>query len=85
MMYDVYMHRTQLLLEEWQYEALRTRAEREGRSLSALVREILRISLASPPPDYRRGRLAEIEGIGEDKATYGEDHDHYLYGDTKES
>ncbi len=37
-MYCVSMHRTELLLEDWQYEALRGRAEREGRSLSALVR-----------------------------------------------
>jgi hypothetical protein len=73
------MHRTQILIEEWQYEALRTRAERESRSLSDLIREILRTSLASPAPHAKR-RLGEIEGIGEDAGTYGEDHDRYLYG-----
>ncbi len=77
------MHRTQLLLEEWQYEALRARAAREGRSLSALVREILRVSLA-PSASTSRSRLGEIEGIGEDADSYGEDHDRHLYGETKE-
>lgn len=77
------MHRTQLLLEEWQYEALRARAEREGRSLSALIREILRTSLAPSAPTSP-SRLGEIEGIGEDADSYGEDHDRHLYGETKE-
>lgn len=72
------MHRTQIILEDWQYQALRARAEQEGRSISALVREILRGALATPP--RQEGRLEEIEGIGEDSATYGRDHDRFLYG-----
>ena len=77
------MHRTQLLLEEWQYEALRGRAEREGRSLSALVREILGASLSSPERTPRR-RLGTIEGIGEDAGSYGEEHDRHLYTGEKD-
>jgi hypothetical protein len=77
------MHRTQILLEEWQYEALRARAEREGRSLSDLVREILRTSLA-PSRRTPRSRFHEIEGIGEDRRAYGEDHDQHLYGGKKD-
>ena len=77
------MHRTQLLIEDWQYQALRARAEREGRSLSDLVRELLATALAGPPqaPAPRR-RLAEIEGIGEDSSAYGDDHDRHLYGES---
>jgi hypothetical protein len=72
------MHRTQLMLEDWQYEALRARAEREGRSLSDLVREILANALGRPP---RAGsRLETIEGVGEDGAAYGREHDRFLYG-----
>lgn len=71
------MHRTQILLEEWQYQALRARAEREGRSLSDLVREILGGALS----DRARSRgLADIEGVGEDPGAYGRDHDSLLYG-----
>jgi len=73
------MHRTQVILEDWQYQVLRARSEQEGRSISDLVREALATTLAQPPE--RNSRLQEIEGIGEDLATYGEDHDRALYGD----
>ena len=33
------MHRTQILLKEHQYRALRAQARREGRSLSSLIRQ----------------------------------------------
>jgi hypothetical protein len=73
------MHRTQIILEEWQYQALRARAEQESRSISDLVREALSTALAQPPE--RNNRLQEIEGVGEDPTTYGKDHDRFLYGD----
>lgn len=73
------MHRTQVIIEDWQYQTLRARAEQEGRSISELVREVLRTALARPPE--RNSRLPEIEGVGEDPSTYGEDHDRFLYGD----
>lgn len=72
------MHRTQILIEEWQYERLRSRAEREGRSLSDLVREILGDAL-EPGVARAAGKLGQIEGIGEDSANYGEEHDRLLY------
>lgn len=71
------MHRTQLILEDWQYQALRARAEREGRSISAIVRDILRGALAQPAGD--RSKLGEIAGVGEDSMAYGRDHDRFLY------
>jgi plasmid stability protein len=76
------MHRTQLLLEEWQYQTLRARAEREQRSLSDLVRGILCETLAPRPRP--QGRLHAIQGIGEDPAAYGRVHDRFLYGDPGE-
>jgi plasmid stability protein len=72
------MHRTQIILEDWQYQALRARAEQENRSISDLVRDILRDTLAQPP--RQKGRLEEIEGVGEDAASYGRNHDRFLYG-----
>jgi plasmid stability protein len=72
------MHRTQIILEDWQYQVLRAQAEQEGRSMSELVREILRAALSQP--SRRENRLGEIDGVGEDAATYGRDHDQYLYG-----
>jgi plasmid stability protein len=76
------MHRTQIILEDWQYETLRARAQQEGRSLSAVVREILHHALdGSGRP---RGRLRAIEGIAEDRSAYGRTHDRFLYGDKDE-
>lgn len=79
MMYDVTMRRTQMLLEEWQYQTLRARAEREGRSISEVVREILRVSLERP--STRKSKLTSIEGVGADASASGRGHDGYLYGD----
>lgn len=73
------MHRTQLMLEEWQYEALRGRAESEGRSISDLVRDILKAHLKQP----QRGRLSRIEGVAEGPSDLAREHDRYLYGEEK--
>lgn len=70
------------MLEDWQYQTLRARAEQEGRSISELVREILHKNLV--PSSRRKNRLKEIEGIGEDRSGYGRAHDRLLYGDESE-
>jgi hypothetical protein len=71
------MHRTQLMLEEWQYEALRQRAETSGKSISALVREILATHLAARPGAKR---LELMEGVAEGPTDLARDHDRELYG-----
>ena len=72
------MHRTQILLDEQQYEMLKSLAEREGRSLSSLIRDavdaLLKRRAKSPAT-----KLAEITGIGDDPDTRGRDHDDVLY------
>ena len=73
------MHRAQLLIAEWQYDALRSLAERRGVSISALVRRILSDTL-QPPPDHAASRLEELAGIGDDPDATGRDHDRFLYG-----
>ena len=71
------MHRTQILLEDWQYQRMKALAEREGRSLSSLVRDAVTGFLGQG----RRSttRIAEIAGIAEDPETRGRDHDDVLY------
>ena len=76
------MHRTQILLEQWMYETLRARAERERRSMSDLIRELLGKSLAGSGDQQPVNRLDAMEGIGEDAGACGEDHDRILYGAT---
>ena len=81
---DIFMHRTQLLLENWQYEALKTRARREGKTLSQWVRQVLQAALA-PATASKRGKksksIFDICGIGRDPGRFsGADHDRVLYG-----
>jgi hypothetical protein len=79
MMYDVtIMHRTQLLLEEWQYEALKAMAESEGRSLSSVVRDILARHLRGSPR-RKHGDVSDIEGLFSDGEASGRDHDRHLH------
>ncbi len=72
------MHRTQILLDDRQYEMMKTIAEREGCSLASLIRDAVSAFLG------RRARaapttLAEITGIGDDPDVRGRDHDDVLY------
>ncbi len=71
-------HRTQVLLEGWQHAALKSLAEREGVSISDLVRRILSQRLR-PRPSRQKG-LRSIAGIGRDRSATGRDHDRWLYG-----
>lgn len=71
------MHRAQIILEEWQHEALKSLSEREGKSISAIVRQILSEKLGR-----RKGkRLESIMGIGTGSDISGRDHDKALYED----
>lgn len=85
MMYDVIMHRTQLSLEDWQYEALKSLAERQGRSISDIVREVLTKHLRDGRKKRGRQGLKAIEGIGQNPDVCGRDHDLYLYGFRKDA
>ena len=73
------MHKTHVLLENWQYEALQALAVQEQRSISALVREMLTSHLAAHLQTARQ-RLAAMEGIGADTHATGQEHDTFLYG-----
>jgi hypothetical protein len=72
------MHTTQISLEDWQYEALQSLADREQRSISAVIREMLTSHLARQHEMVRQ-RLAAIEGIGDDLQATGQEHDAFLY------
>ncbi|MEC4670540.1 MAG: CopG family transcriptional regulator [Nitrospirota bacterium] len=78
------MHRAQLLIDDWQYEALKSMSEREGRSISELLREILAKHLGEGHKVSRKG-LARIEGIGNDPKASGRAHDRILYGVNRRS
>jgi len=72
------MQRTQILLEDWQYEALKARAQREGRTMSEILRQILDANLGTS--GARTPQLADVRAIGKDSTARGRDHDRFLYG-----
>ncbi len=73
---DSSLERTQVQFERWQYDALKARASREGRSLSGVVREAVTAFLAAPTASPTIGSIA---GLASDAALRGEDHDALLY------
>ncbi|MCZ7649400.1 MAG: hypothetical protein M5U26_29775 [Planctomycetota bacterium] len=76
------MHRAQVLIEEWQHEVLKARAEREGKSVSELLRELLDREFAGSKKSGAKG-LRAIKGIFSDPQVRGRDHDRILYGKGK--
>lgn len=69
------MHRTQVILEEKQYEFLKKVSEEKKKSISKVLREIL----DSYSKNSKVYSLSSISGIAEDAEAYGRDHDKWLY------
>ncbi len=75
------LHRAQLLLEPEQHEALAEIAEQEGRSISDLVREIVRQHLAERDDETRKlTALQAIEELTQMRTRLREQHGMY-HGD----
>ena len=75
------MHRTQVYLEESQYEALRARARREGRSLASVIREIIDVQLGVRYAGGLKDPFRGVIGVGEgDGSAVAENYEDYLYG-----
>lgn len=75
------MHRTQIMLEEEQYQAVCERARKQNKSMGAIIRELLDRALAATKPRKRRPfKLSDGKGLFSDNETRGRDHDAYLYG-----
>jgi hypothetical protein len=75
------MHRSQILLEEWQYQYLRDEARREGKSISQIVRELITERMES-----RRGEALQddpffdiIGMVSSGDGRVAEEHDKYIY------
>ncbi len=75
------MHRTQIYLDEGQYQLLRARARRQGKSLAAIIREIIDEYLDTGKR-AKGDPLAAVIGIGEgDGSAVAENYEDYLYGE----
>jgi hypothetical protein len=75
------MHRTQILLEDKQYAALKAWARRVDKSLSEVVRQAVDRLLGCDAAQGEASKLNDICGIAADPGgPSGRDHDKILYG-----
>ena len=74
------MHRTQILLEEDHYQALISRARREGRSMAAVVRDVIAKALDEPAANAAPGGLTAAKGLFRARGVHGRDHNRIIYG-----
>lgn len=82
MMYTNCVHRTQILLEERQYAALKARGRREAKGLSELIRlAVDRLLGEEAPRKRKKSGLEAMCGIFSDPGgPTTTDHDEILYG-----
>jgi hypothetical protein len=74
------MRRTNVVLEEWQYQYLKERAAREGKSLSALLRELIEAAARPSDKSIKDDPIFEIVGMFRGgREDVAEKHDEYLY------
>ncbi len=75
------MHRTQIYLEDGQYEMLRSRARREGKSMASVIRDILADYLSPKSAAGSKDPFRQVIGIGRgDGSPVAENFEDYLYG-----
>lgn len=80
-LYTAFVHRTQVYLDDGQYQALRSRAQREKKTLAAVLREILDQHLGGARRSRKADALDRVIGIGEgDGQAVAEHYQDHLYG-----
>jgi hypothetical protein len=75
------LYRAQILLTPRQHQYLKGRSEREGNSVSAIVRELIQAEMESRRQAVKDDPFWDIVGMvagGDPDA--GVEHDHYVYG-----
>ena len=79
------MHRTQILLEDVQYHALRERAGRTGKTIAQLIRAFVDQGLKKERAKSRRRalRLEDLSGMVNEPGLASAHHDDVLYGDDR--
>jgi hypothetical protein len=76
------MHRTQIMLDNTQYIALRDAARRTGKSMGEIIRQFVEHGLRSHHTKRRSGSpLKALRGIVSSPSLASQDHDDVLYGE----
>ncbi len=74
------MKQTNINLEEWQYQQLKELSEKEDKSISQIIRELIDEGLELKEDEIERDPIFEIIGIGKGKGTkVARKHDKILY------
>ena len=76
------MHRTQVYLKQNQYELLKARARREGKSLAEVIRDSVEAYFGRAAISARKDPLRSVIGIGDgDGSAVAENYEDFLYGE----
>ncbi len=74
------MKRTNISIKKWQYEYLRERAEREDKSMSELIRNLIEQSAKKEQKQQGTDAIHDVVGIGSSgESDIARDHDQTLY------
>lgn len=77
-------HRTQISLDDWQYQMLLEISRKTKKSLSAIIRELLSEKLMIQVVNKKKDPVSGLIGIGSgDGSPVARKHDKYLYGKTR--
>lgn len=75
------MKQTNISLEESQYQRIKDLAEREGKSISQIIRELIDESFHLEGEDRKEDPIFDVVGMGHGGGTpAAKDHDEVLYG-----
>lgn len=81
---EIVKHRTQISLDDWQYQMLLDTSRTTKKSISAIIRELVSEKFAKQAASKQANPVFDIVGIGEgDGCAVAEEHDEYLYGDKR--
>lgn len=77
-------HRTQISLEDWQYQILLEISKKERKSLSSIIREFLSEKFSRQVAKAKEDSVWDIIGIGSgDGSPVAREHDRFLYAKKK--
>jgi len=77
-------HRTQISLEDWQYQILLEMSKKEKKSLSSIIREFLSEKFSKQVVKTKEDAVWSIIGIGSgDGSPVAREHDRFLYAKRK--
>ncbi|MBI5195794.1 MAG: hypothetical protein HZA10_05695 [Nitrospirae bacterium] len=77
-------HRTQISLEDWQYQILLEMSKKEKKSLSCIIREFLSEKFSKQVVKTKKDSVWNIIGIGSgDGSPVAREHDQFLYAKRK--